>query len=174
MASRIRLDVATARGVMVSNIPGGNAQSVAEYCAMALLMLARNILAITNTLRQSTWDVARAVGADAHEIAGMTLGIVAEPASLDALVSASDFVVLANAWLINVGRGPVVEESALIQALRDRIAPGHALFALDKVVLTPHLSGMTRASRARMSVAAAEDMLRMLAGERPRHWVNPQ
>jgi len=31
---------ATARGVMISNIPGGNAQSVAEYCAMAMLALA--------------------------------------------------------------------------------------------------------------------------------------
>lgn len=239
----VRVDVASARGVMVSNIPGGNAQSVAEYCAMAMLMLARNIVAIVGALRQSTWDAARALGADTHEIGGMTLGIVgvgeigtrlariarhgfgmrvlgnqrrlerlppqAEPASLDALLSASDFVVLAcpltqetrhlfnrkrisamrpTAWLINVGRGPVVEESALVEALRDkriagamldvyehyRIAPGHPLFALDNAVLTPHLSGMTRESRARMSVAAAEDMLRMLAGERPRHWVNPR
>ena len=53
---------ATARGVMVSNIPGGNAQSVAEYCAMAMLVLARNVLAITNALRSETWDGARALG----------------------------------------------------------------------------------------------------------------
>ena len=37
---------ATAHGVMVANLPGINAQSVAEYCAMAMLMLARNILSI--------------------------------------------------------------------------------------------------------------------------------
>ena len=133
----------------------------------------------------------------------------AESASLDALVAGSDFVVLTcpltpqthhlfnarmlssmrpTAWLINAGRGPVVEEAALIQALRDRriagamldvyehyrLTPGHALFGLDNVVLTPHLSGMTRESRARMSVAAAEEMLRMLAGEPPRSFVNPQ
>ena len=35
---------ATARGVMVANLPGVNAQSVAEYCAMAMLMLSRRIL----------------------------------------------------------------------------------------------------------------------------------
>ena len=239
----VPLEVATARGVMVSNLPGVNAQSVAEYCALAMLMLARNIASITDSLKNSGWDAARALGAGAHEIGGMTLGIVgvgaigsrlariarhgfgmrvlgtqrrldrlppeALPADLDTLVKASDFVVLAcpltvetlhlfdrkilnsmrrGAWLINVGRGPVVEEAALVEALRARrisgamldvyehyrLEPGHPLFSLDNVVLTPHLSGMTVESRARMGVAAAEEMLRMLAGERPRNFVNPQ
>ncbi len=239
----VPLEAATARGVMVSNIPGGNAQSVAEYCAMAMLMLARNVLAITRSLRTATWDAARSLGAGAHEIAGMTLGIVGvgaigsrvariarqgfgmrvlgtqrrldrlpaevEAAELDPLVRSSDFVVLAcplnrdtqhlfnaqrlasmkrSAWLINVGRGPVVDETALVAALREgriagamldvyeryRLEPGHPLFSLDNVVLTPHLSGMTRESRARMSVAAAEEVLRMLGGVQPRNFVNPQ
>jgi D-3-phosphoglycerate dehydrogenase len=234
---------ATARGVMVSNIPGGNAQSVAEYCAMAMLVLVRNVLAITNALRGDTWDAARALGAGTHEIAGMTLGIVgigeigkrlakighhgfgmrvlgnqrrldrlppeAQPTVLDELVAASDFVVVTcpltkethhlfnrnrfgrmkpGAWLINVGRGAVVQEEALIEALRTRriagamldvyehyrLAPGHPLFALDNVVLTPHLAGMTIESRSRMSVIAAEEMLRMLAGEPPKNFVNPE
>lgn len=234
---------ATARGVMVSNIPGGNAQSVAEYCVMAMLLQARRIFRIVDSLKKDSWDSARALGADAHEIAGLTLGLVgvgeigkrvaricrngfgmrvlgnqrrmerlppeAEPSTLDNLLSASDFVVITcplnqdthhlfnrkrieamkpTAWLINVGRGPVVEEAALIEALRDRriagamldvyehyrLPPGHPLFALDNAVLTPHLSGMTRESRARMSVAAAEEVLRMLAGERPRNFVNPE
>jgi D-3-phosphoglycerate dehydrogenase / 2-oxoglutarate reductase len=234
---------ATAHGVMVSNIPGGNAQSVAEYCVMAMLMLARRIFSIVDSLRKDSWDEARARGADTHEIAGMTLGLVgvgeigrrvarvcrqgfgmrvlgnqrrmerlpadAEPAALDELVASSDFVVVTcplnkdthhlfnrkrigsmkpAAWLINVGRGPVVEEAALIEALRERriagamldvyehyrLPPGHPLFTLDNAVLTPHLAGMTRESRARMSVAAAEEVLRMLAGERPRNFVNPE
>src|SRR6185295_17756590 len=42
---------ATARGVPVSNIPGGNAQSVAEYCVMAMLLLARNVFSIVNSLK---------------------------------------------------------------------------------------------------------------------------
>src|SRR6185295_15554520 len=65
-----------ARGVMVSNIPGGNAQSVAEYCVMAVLMLARNILGVVNHLKSEPWDDARGLGADTHEIAAMTLGLV--------------------------------------------------------------------------------------------------
>ncbi len=239
----VPLEAATARGAMVSNIPGGNAQSVAEYCVMAMLMLARNISAITSALKGTTWDAARSLGAGTHEISGMTLGVVgvgaigsrvariarhgfgmrvlgtqrrlerlpseAEPAPLDGLVAESDFVVLAcplnagthrlfdrarigrmkrGAWLINVGRGPVVEEAALIEALRERriagamldvyehyrLEPGHALLCLDNAVLTPHLSGMTQESRARMSVAAAEEMLRMLGGTRPKNFVNPE
>lgn len=239
----VPLAEASARGVMVSNVPGGNAQSVAEYCAMAMLMLARNVLAITQTLRSGTWDAARALGAGSHEIAAMTVGIIgvghigtrlaricrrglgmrvlgnqrrlerlpaeAQACGLEALLRSSDFVVATcpltaqtrhllnrqtlsamkpSAWLINVGRGPVVEEEALVEALGTRriagamldvyehyrLAPGHPLLRLDNVILTPHLAGMTVESLSRVSVAAAEEMLRMLAGERPRNLVNPE
>src|SRR5260221_14762344 len=133
----------------------------------------------------------------------------AQPAELDALVAASDFVVVTcplteethhlfnrerfarmkpSAWLINVGRGAVVQEDALIEALRERriagamldvyehyrLAPGHPLFALDNVVLTPHLAGMTVESRSRMSEAAAEELLRVLAAQPPKDFVNPE
>lgn len=239
----VPLAEATARGVMVANVPGGNAQSVAEYCAMAMLLLARNTLAITNALRGGTWDGARLLGAGTHEIDGMTLGIVgvgqigarlakicrsgfgmrvlgnqrrldrlpaeAERCGLDELVAASDFIVVTcpltaethhlfdrarfarmkpGAWLINVGRGAVVQEEALLEALRSRriagamldvyehyrLEPGHPLFALDNVILTPHLAGMTVESRKRVSEIAAEEMLRMLAGEAPFNFVNPE
>jgi D-3-phosphoglycerate dehydrogenase len=239
----VPLAQATARGVMVANLPGANAQSVAEYCSMAMLMLARNILSITSTLKTRSWDEARVLGSGARELSALTLGIVgvghigarlakiarlgfgmrvlghqrrldrlppeAEAAGLEALLSQSDFVVLAcpltpethhlmnrqriesmkpSAWLINVGRGPVVDEAALVAALREkrlagamldvyehyRLSPGDALFALDNVILTPHLAAVTRESRARASVAAAEEMLRMLAGEKPKNFVNPE
>ena len=38
----VPLAAASARGVLVANLPGSNAQSVAEYCVLAMLMLARN------------------------------------------------------------------------------------------------------------------------------------
>jgi D-3-phosphoglycerate dehydrogenase len=92
------------------------------------------------------------------------------------------------AWLINVGRGAVIEESALVEALKEeriagamldvyehyRLEPGHPLFSLPNAVLTPHLAGMTQESRRRMGAAAAEETLRMLAGERPHNFVNPE
>ena len=55
-----------------------------------------------------------------------------------------------------------------------RLEPGHPLFSLDNVILTPHLAAVTRESRARASVAAADEMLRILRGERPRNLVNPE
>lgn len=239
----VPLAAATARGVLVANLPGVNAQPVAEYCAMAILMLGRNIVSITAALRSGPWDDARRLGAEAHEIAGMTLGIIgvgaigqrlakiarhglgmkvlghqrrldrlppeAAPAALEELLAKSDFVVLScpltpqtrhlinantlglmkrTAWLINVGRGPVVEEKALIEALREkriagamldvyehyRLEPGHPLFALENVILTPHLAAVTQETRARAAVAAADEMLRILRGERPRNLVNPE
>jgi len=239
----VPLESATAHGVMVANLPGINAQSAAEYCAMAMLMLARRIFPITQALRTGPWDEARRLGASARELTGMTLGIVgvgaigsrlakiarqgfgmqvlghqrrlerlpaeASPATIDELLATSDFVVLAcpltpqtrylmnretisrmkpTAWLINVGRGPVVQEEALIEALRAkriagamldvyehyRLEPGHPLFSLDNVILTPHLAAVTQEARARAGVAAADEMLRILRGERPRNLVNPQ
>jgi phosphoglycerate dehydrogenase-like enzyme len=91
-----------------------------------------------------------------------------------------------TAWLINVGRGAVVQETALVDALAEkriagamldvyehfRLAPGHPLLRLDNVILTPHLAGMTVECNARMARSAAEEMLRMLAGERPHNLVN--
>ena len=93
-----------------------------------------------------------------------------------------------SSWLINVGRGPVVDEKALVEALHERriagamldvyehyrIQEGHPLFALNNVILTPHLAGSTRESRARAAVRAADETLRMLAGEKPVNFVNPE
>jgi len=242
-ADLVPLAAATRHGVAVGNLPGANAQSVAEYCAMAILVLARGLVPIVQTLRKATWDAARALAAGAHEIAGRTAGIVGageigrrvaailrggfgmrvlghrrhpermpeglEPAGLEELLADSDFVVLAcpltpethhlidarrlarmkpSAWLVNVGRGAVVDEAALVAVLRERRIAGamldvfehyrlernHALLALDNVVATPHLAGSTVESRARMGRLAAEEVLRMLAGEAPRHFLNPE
>ena len=238
----VPLASATAHGVAVSRIPGGNAQSVAEYCVTGMLMLARNAYEITTKIHALPWDETRKLGAKAHEIAGMTVGVVGvgeigrrvakicrqgfgmrvlgtqrrveamgpdvEPAALERLVAESDFVVLTcpltpqthhlfnakrlaamkpTAWLVNVGRGAVVDEAALIEALREqriagamldvyehyRLPPGHPLFSLPNALLTPHLAGMTQESRKRMGEIAAHETLRMLAGEPPAILVNP-
>jgi D-3-phosphoglycerate dehydrogenase len=238
----VPLASANAKGVLVANLPGENAQSVAEYCVLAMLMLARNIATINAAMHTQPWDEARRLAAPAREIAGLTVGIVgvgeigrrvaqmcargfgmrvlghqrrldrlppeAQGVDLDDLVAQSDFIVIAcplnpqthhlfnaarlaamksSAWLINVGRGPVIDETALIEALRHRriagamldvyehyrIEAGHPLLGLDNVLLTPHLAGSTRESRARASVRAADETLRMLAGEKPRNLVNP-
>ena len=71
----VPVESAAAHGVTVANLPGINAHSAAEYCAMAMLMLARNIVPITNGLRSLSWDEARRLGARGA-LAAATLGIV--------------------------------------------------------------------------------------------------
>src|SRR5258706_1355445 len=72
----VPIQAASERGIPVANIPGGNAQSVAEYCVLAMLTLGRNAFEITTRIKTHPWDETRALGAKAHEIAGMTAGIV--------------------------------------------------------------------------------------------------
>jgi D-3-phosphoglycerate dehydrogenase len=137
------------------------------------------------------------------------LPAIVEAAALDRIFSDSDFIALCcpltpdtrhladarriglmkpTAVLVNVARGPVVDQAALVAALRERriggagldvfeqqpLAPGDPLFALDNVVLTPHLAGLSAESMRRMSVIAAEDALRILAGEKPVNFFNPE
>lgn len=87
-----------------------------------------------------------------------------------------------SAILINTGRGPVVDEAALVKALRKgwiagagldvyegepRIEKG--LVALDNAVLLPHIGSATHATRARMAVMAAENLVAMMRGKTPKN-----
>jgi D-3-phosphoglycerate dehydrogenase len=72
----VPLAAASAKGVLVANLPGENAQSVAEYCVLVMLMLARNIAAINAAMHTRPWDEARRLAMPAREIASLTAGIV--------------------------------------------------------------------------------------------------
>ena len=90
-----------------------------------------------------------------------------------------------SAFLINTSRGPVVDEAALIQALKKGWIKGagldvyeeepasrdNPLFRLPNVVLTPHMAAHTHEALAAMSLVA-EDVLRVLSGKSPRYPVN--
>jgi D-3-phosphoglycerate dehydrogenase len=93
-----------------------------------------------------------------------------------------------EAILINASRGAVLDEEALIEALRDGHlggagldvydpeppAPDNPLFRFEQVVLTPHVASFTEEGRRRMSVTVVEDMLQVLRGERPQYLANPE
>jgi len=126
--------------------------------------------------------------------------------SLDALLAEADFVSLhtpltaetqhllnaqrlarmkPGAWLINMARGPVVDEQALVQTLRSGHLAGAALdvferepevhpalLTMDNVVLAPHVGGGTHASRRMARLTCFENVACVLRGERPQTPVN--
>ncbi len=92
-----------------------------------------------------------------------------------------------TAFLINTSRGPVVDEAALVEALRAGRIAGAALdvfenepeihpglIGLRNVVLAPHLGSATVETRTKMAVMAAENLVAMLKGVRPKNCVNPE
>jgi glyoxylate reductase len=92
-----------------------------------------------------------------------------------------------SAILINTSRGPVVDERALVSALKKgkiaaagldvfekepKLAPG--LAKLDNVVLLPHIGSATEDTRGQMAVVAAKNAVVMSKGKRPPNIVNPE
>ena len=135
------------------------------------------------------------------------LGITYQP--IDALLKQSDFVCLhvpllketlqlisedrlkmmkPTAFLINASRGPVVDEKALIKALREKWIAGAALdvyekepaektnplLKMDNTILTPHIGGAAKETRERMAKCTARYLIEVLKGEKPIYLANPE
>jgi glyoxylate reductase len=140
------------------------------------------------------------------------LGVTWEP-ERDELLRRADFVVLmatynatthkligarefdlmkASAFFVNTARGRIVDEPALIEALREgkiagagldvywqeppvgEPAPSPELFELSNVILTPHIGSATVEAREVMSLAVVANLKAMIAGERAPGVVNPE
>jgi glyoxylate reductase len=92
-----------------------------------------------------------------------------------------------TAILINTARGPVVDEAALVDALKQRtiaaagldvyereptLHPG--LYEMEHCTLLPHLGSATTGTRTRMGMLALDNLLAVCAGKRPPNCVNPE
>jgi D-3-phosphoglycerate dehydrogenase / 2-oxoglutarate reductase len=239
----IPVATATAAGVLVANVPGANAVTVAEHVIWTALALLRRYPQVDRDLRRAGWAVGRAHADAGRELSGRTLGVLGmgnvgdalariaragfgmnvtthtrRPEAVPDWVSAvglarllemADVLALCcplteatrgmidaaalarmrpGAILVNVARGPVVDEAALVAALRDGRLGGaaidvfdtqplprdHPFFALPNVILTPHMAGITEESMLRMGQGVVAEARRVAAGGLPERLVNPE
>ncbi|MFW9935573.1 MAG: 2-hydroxyacid dehydrogenase [Candidatus Thorarchaeota archaeon] len=133
------------------------------------------------------------------------LGIQA--VSLDRLLKESDFITIhvpltsktqkmigdkelrmmkPSACLVNTSRGPVIDQDALVSALKDGIIAyagldvfaeeplpaNHPLLSLANVILAPHIASASIQTRSKMAVMAAENCIAVLKGKSPSNPVN--
>ena len=89
--------------------------------------------------------------------------------------------------VVNTSRGPVVDEKALVRALKNGKIAAAALdvferepeiepelFDIDNVVIAPHIASASHETRLKMCMMAAENLLASLKGNRPPNLVNPE
>ncbi len=93
-----------------------------------------------------------------------------------------------SAYLVNTSRGPVVDEIALIRALKNKTIAGAALdvfekepisrdnplLSMENVVLTPHIGSASIETRTAMAVLAAQNLVAALRGQVPPNLVNKE
>lgn len=230
------VDVAAAArlGISVSNLPGINANAVAEYTMGLLLAGARRLVQSAQGVAQGTWP-----REDGHELRGSTLGLVGYGASaravvplarafgmnvvcttnvpvrsdpavrfvdLPELLATADHVSVhtsltartrglldesafrrmkPTALLVNTARGPIVDEEALVAAVRageiagaaldvaseEPLPPSSPLRGVDGIVVYSHMAGQTAQARAAAGRSGAEELVAALEG-RARFQVN--
>jgi D-3-phosphoglycerate dehydrogenase / 2-oxoglutarate reductase len=233
----VDLKAATARKVLVVNVPTAATTSVAELTLAFVLLLVRDLYGIIQTTKSGQWER----GLRGTELAGKTVGLIgygrigrevarrlrafeAQVIAFDpvlttspdetALVPIEELLARADvvslhaaltpenhhllnadrlsslrhgAFIVNVARGPLIDEGALLAALNSGQVGGaaldvfeteppalEALLAHPHVVATPHLGASTPDAQHRAGVLVAEEMLRLLRGEEPLYPVNAE
>jgi len=247
---KIDIAAATARGIVVANVPDFCTAEQAEHTMALLLAWCRRLPYMFDAMRRGEWT-ARS-HPDVHRLAGQTLGLIGFGASaqavavraaafdmtviawarnrekysavaqrfgvrlltLDETLAQSDYVSIhvpltaetrglisrerlallkPTAVLINAARGALVDEEALVEALRERRIggaaldvfegidvfalpgepPPHPFFELDNVLLTPHCAGSSVESTLDSKTRGARHAANVLLGHWPAHVVNP-
>lgn len=105
------------------------------------------------------------------------------------LLSAKQFAMMKpTAVVVNTARGPIIDQAALADALKNRriaaagldvfveepILPDDPLLAMDNVVLLPHIGSAAKEMRVKMALTVAEDVVNVLTGKEPTYLLNPR
>ena len=105
------------------------------------------------------------------------------------LIGAKQFEMMKRTCiLVNTSRGPIVDNMALTEALRDKkiayaaldvtepepMPADHPLLKLDNVIVVPHIASASVATRTKMGLMAADNLIAGLKGEMPPNPVNPE
>jgi len=226
----IDVDVATARGVAVANMPGANAASVAEGALLLMLAALRRLPELDRATRAGAgWPSDPTLGETVRDVGSCTIGLIGYGniakrverivkamggevvhtstgddghqgwRSLRDLLTVSDIVSLhlpltestaglvdrdalarmkPGAVLVNTSRGPILDEDALVDALRsgqlaaagldvfavEPVPAGNPLLSLDNVVLTPHVTWYTADTMRRYLEHAVDNCRRIRDG----------
>ncbi len=240
--NNVDIAYATQKGILVTNTPGVNAVSIAEYTIGLMIMAARKMLPAAMAARRGNPVRHDFMG---MELQGKVIGIIGvghigrevvrraiafgmcvlayhpRPSArnltdldlklvdLKTLLKESDVVSIHapltpetrglvgekelalmknSSYLINMGRGGIVDETALEKALKSGSIAGaaldvleeepvqkdHPLLAVENALVLPHIGSLTYESQRRTAMTAVEDIIRFGQGERPKHLVNPE
>lgn len=228
----IDVAAATARGVLVTNLPDYCVEEVSDHAVALLMAWARGLIPLDREIKQGRWEPA-SVGL--HRMRALSVGIVgfgrigrraaeklsgfgtrvlasgrgpitdagpsAQAVSLDALLADSDAVIIcaplteatrhlfddrrlgqmrSGAFLVNVTRGGIVDNDALVRALESgRLSgagldvvegepnPPAALTGRADVTVTPHVAFSSASSVAELRTRVSQEIVRVHRGQAP-------
>ncbi|WP_056949221.1 phosphoglycerate dehydrogenase [Lentilactobacillus kisonensis] len=159
---------------------------IGHWVAKKASALDMNILIYNRTPRESPYGQFVDFDTIIQKSDVLTLHLASTPQTKHIIGKAELAVMKPTSVIINLGRGSLIDEAALIAALRNKTIAAAALdvfereplpkdspfFELDNVLLTPHIGSNTVESFSRMATDAASEVVRVLNGEQPQWPVN--